>query len=48
VQLDEERGLVWHDRLDGHERALEDEPDASVGRRLGATLLRALPIESQL
>jgi len=48
VELDPERGLVWHDRVDGLDRAVEDEPDASVGRRLGATLLRALPIESQL
>jgi putative cardiolipin synthase len=48
VVLDEERGLVWHDRVDGRDRAVEDEPDASAGRRLGATLLRALPIESQL
>jgi hypothetical protein len=48
VELDAERGLVWHDRVDGRDRAVEDEPDASAGRRLGATLLRALPIESQL
>jgi putative cardiolipin synthase len=48
VELDEEHGLVWHDRSNGVQRSLEDEPDASVGRRLGATLLRALPMESQL
>jgi len=48
VELDAEHGLVWHDRSNGQERTLEDEPDASVGRRFGATLLRALPIESQL
>jgi putative cardiolipin synthase len=48
VELDPKRGLVWHDRVDGRERAVEDEPDASVGRRVGATLLRALPMESQL
>ena len=48
VELDAEHGLVWHDRSNGKERTLEDEPDASVGRRFGATLLRALPIESQL
>jgi putative cardiolipin synthase len=48
VELDEDRGLVWRDRMDGRDRAVEDEPDASAGRRLGATLLRALPIESQL
>jgi putative cardiolipin synthase len=48
VELDPERGLVWHDRVNGRDRAVEDEPDASVGRRLGATLLRALPMESQL
>jgi cardiolipin synthase C len=48
VVLDEEHGLVWHDREDGRERTLEDEPDASVGRRFSATLMRLLPIESQL
>jgi putative cardiolipin synthase len=48
VVLDEEHGLVWHDREDGQERTLEDEPDASVGRRFSATLMRLLPIESQL
>ena len=48
VELDPKHGLVWHDRVAGQDRAVEDEPDASVGRRLGATLLRALPMESQL
>ncbi len=48
VELDPRQGLVWHDRVNGTERAAEDEPDASVSRRFGATLLRALPIESQL
>ncbi len=48
VELDEKHGLVWHDRANGQDRALEDEPDASVGRRLSATLMRALPMESQL
>jgi putative cardiolipin synthase len=48
VELDPKRGLVWHDRVAGRDRAVEDEPDASVGRRVGATLLRALPMESQL
>ena len=48
VELDPERGLVWHDRVNGRDRAVEDEPDASVGRRVGATLLRAVPMESQL
>ena len=48
VELDPKRGLVWHDRVNGRDRAVEDEPDASAGRRLGATLLRALPMESQL
>jgi putative cardiolipin synthase len=48
VELDAERGLVWHDRVDGEERTSEHEPDASVSRRFSATLMRALPIESQL
>jgi len=48
VVMDPEHGLTWHDRKDGEERVLEREPDASVSRRIGATLLRALPMESQL
>jgi putative cardiolipin synthase len=48
VVLDPERGLVWHDRVAGRDRFVEDEPDTSAGRRFGATLLRALPMESQL
>jgi cardiolipin synthase C len=48
VVLDPRRGLVWHDRTNGEDRELEREPDASVSRRIGATLLRLIPIESQL
>jgi putative cardiolipin synthase len=48
VVLDEKEGLVWYDRVDGRDRRLEREPDASVGRRLAVTLLRLVPMESQL
>ncbi len=48
VVLDPKHGLMWQDRKDGEERMLEREPDASVSRRIGATLLRVLPMESQL
>ena len=48
VVMDPEHGLTWHDRKDGRDRTLEREPDASISRRIGATLLRALPMESQL
>ena len=48
VVLEEGEGLVWYDRKDGKERRLEREPDASVGRRISVTLLRLVPIESQL
>lgn len=48
VVLEEGEGLVWYDRASGGERRLEREPDASVWRRLAVTLLRAVPIESQL
>jgi hypothetical protein len=34
--------------VQGRPRRLEREPDASAGRRLGVTLLRVLPIDSQL
>jgi putative cardiolipin synthase len=48
VGLDEEGGLVWQDRVDGQERTVAREPDAGTWRRISATLMRALPIESQL
>ena len=48
VVLEEGEGLVWYDRVKGEERRLEREPDASVGRRLGVTLLRLVPLDSQL
>lgn len=48
VVLEPHEGLVWYDRVNGKDRRLEREPDASVGRRLGVTLLRALPLDSQL
>jgi putative cardiolipin synthase len=48
VVLEPHEGLVWYDRINGKERRLEREPDASVGRRLGVTLLRVVPLDSQL
>jgi putative cardiolipin synthase len=48
VVVEEGEGLVWYDRARGQERRLEREPDASAARRLGVTLLRLLPIDSQL
>jgi putative cardiolipin synthase len=48
VVMEEHEGLVWYDRINGRERRLEREPDASAGRRLGTTLLRLGPIDSQL
>ena len=48
VVLEEDEGLVWYDRVRGRDRRLEREPDASALRRLGVTLLRVLPIDSQL
>jgi cardiolipin synthase C len=48
VVLEEGAGLVWYDRVRGEDRRLEREPDASTGRRVTVTLLRLVPIESQL
>ena len=48
VVLEEHEGLVWYDRVDGKDRRLEREPDASAGRRLSVTLLRLVPLDSQL
>jgi len=48
VALEEDNHLVWYDRLDGGDRRTEHEPDASVWRRIEVSLLRLLPIESQL
>jgi hypothetical protein len=44
----EDGHLVWYDRLGEKDRRSTTEPDASVWRRLGVNLLRAVPIESQL
>jgi putative cardiolipin synthase len=48
VALEKGDELVWYDRVDGQERRSQHEPDASIGRRMGVTLLRLLPIDSQL
>ena len=48
VVLEPHEGLVWYDRNHDRERRLEREPDASIWRRLEVTLLRVVPIESQL
>jgi putative cardiolipin synthase len=48
VVLEKGEGLVWYDRADGEERRGENEPDTSILERLGVTLLRLVPIESQL
>lgn len=48
VALEQDDGLIWYDRAGGRERRTRHEPDASVLERLGVTLLRLLPIESQL
>jgi putative cardiolipin synthase len=48
VVVEEGEGLVWYDKHRGLDRRLEREPDASAARRLGVTLLRVLPIDSQL
>jgi putative cardiolipin synthase len=48
VAVEPDGELVWYDRFQGRERRSQHEPDASVGRRIGVTLLRLLPIDSQL
>jgi putative cardiolipin synthase len=48
VALEPDGELVWYDRVRGVERRSQHEPDASVGRRISVTLLRLLPIDSQL
>jgi putative cardiolipin synthase len=48
VVLEQDGELVWYDRAGGKERRSQHEPDASVGRRVSVTLLRLLPIDSQL
>ena len=48
VELEPDGELVWHDRVGGKERRSQHEPDASFLRRVGVTLLRAVPIDSQL
>jgi putative cardiolipin synthase len=49
VEYEKGEGLVWFDRTAaGEDRRHDDEPDASVARRISVTLLRLLPIEAQL
>ena len=48
VALEPDGELVWYDRVGGKERRSQHEPDASFGRRASVTLLRLLPIDSQL
>jgi len=48
VVLEPHEGLVWYDRVNGRDRRLEREPDASVGRRLSVTLMRLVPLDSLL
>jgi len=48
VVVEPHEGLVWYDRNKNADRRLEREPDASVWRRMEVTLLRIVPIESQL
>jgi putative cardiolipin synthase len=48
VALEPDGELVWYDRVGGAERRSQHEPDASFGRRASVTLLRLLPIDSQL
>jgi cardiolipin synthase C len=48
VHLEPDGELVWYDRGGGKERRWQHEPDASIWRRTGVTLLRLLPIDSQL
>lgn len=48
VMLEPDGELVWYDRVQGKERRSQHEPDASNLRRIGVTLLRLVPIDSQL
>ncbi len=40
--------IVWQDRSAGADRTLREEPEAGLWRRLTATIIGLLPIESQL
>ena len=44
----EEGRLVWHDQAAGAPRILRGEPQAGIWRRLAATVVGLLPIQSQL
>jgi putative cardiolipin synthase len=48
VVIEPDGEMVWYDRVGGKERRSQHEPDASVLRRMGVTLLRLVPIDSQL
>ena len=40
--------IIWQDNFNGAVRILRNEPGASVWRRLAATIIGHLPIDSQL
>lgn len=40
--------IIWRDQVEGAVRVLRDEPEAGFWRRLAATVIGLLPIESQL
>lgn len=48
LDLSEAGRLLWHGENDGVTQALAREPEASVARRMVATIVGWLPIESQL
>lgn len=48
VVLDEDHGLRWHGVRDGVPQCRHQEPDASTGRRVKASMLALLPIRSLL
>jgi putative cardiolipin synthase len=48
VELEPDGELVWYDRGGGQDRRWQHEPDAGFLRRAEVTLLRMLPIDSQL
>ena len=48
VLLDPNGEIVWETVRDGQKKRYRDEPEAGFRRRISASLLKLLPIDSQL
>lgn len=48
LEIDSSNRIVWTTEEQGRTKTYRREPDAAIGRRLIAGIMRFLPLESQL